>query len=429
MNPIKKILNNFSVRKLLYNKRFTVPFSVFIAFVFWLIIMINQNPVRQQTFTDVPVNVNLEGTVAGENGMGIVGDIAAQKFTVVVSGPNYIVSSLKTDDFALYASAAEITEPGTYDLEVFGTRGTAKSGYTFVSYSPSHVKVTLDYIDTKEFEVVPKLVGVAVSDGLVAETPIVSAVDNTTESDTITVKGPRSVLNTINEVVAYAEVNKTLSSSQTYDASLLFYDADENEVDTSNLEINAEKVKVTVPISKKATVRVKPAFSNLPSGLTQSDINFSVNHDTVTIIGTPDVVSAITEISLTPIDFTKVSTSSNKFDVSPVLPDGVKILDSIDYFIVSIDTSGYAEKTFTISNVKFNNLNSGLTAKNSSSIRNVKICGPKSVIYKINSSDIYALVDLKGKSAGEHSVNVTVKSDSYTNIWQVGTYSTTVNIS
>ena len=126
MKPIKKQINSFSLTKLLYNRKFTISLSVFLAFVFWLIIMINQNPVRQQTFTDVPVNVSLDNTVAGENGMGLVSDISAQKFTVTVSGPSYIVSSLKTDDFSLYASAAEITEPGTYDLEVFGTRGTAK---------------------------------------------------------------------------------------------------------------------------------------------------------------------------------------------------------------------------------------------------------------------------------------------------------------
>ena len=39
-----KIPNSLSLRKLLYNKRFTIPFSLIAAFIFWLIIMINQNP-------------------------------------------------------------------------------------------------------------------------------------------------------------------------------------------------------------------------------------------------------------------------------------------------------------------------------------------------------------------------------------------------
>ena len=80
-----KLMNNFSLRKLLYNRKFTIPFSIFIAFVFWLIITTNQNPIRQQTFSDVPITINLENTVAGENGMDIVSDISNQKFSVTVS--------------------------------------------------------------------------------------------------------------------------------------------------------------------------------------------------------------------------------------------------------------------------------------------------------------------------------------------------------
>ena len=41
---------------------------------------------------------------------------------------------------------------------------------------------------------------------------------------------------------------------------------------------------------------------------------------------------------------------------------------------------------------------------------------------------LYAEVDLSDKAAGEHTVLVTVRSDSYNDIWQVGSYSTTVKI-
>ncbi|MBQ3816954.1 MAG: hypothetical protein II802_01630 [Clostridia bacterium] len=424
LNRAMKTINNFSLKRLLYNKRFTVTLSCFLAFVFWLIIMINQNPVREQTFTDIPVNITLDNTVASENGMGIVGDLSAKKFSVTVSGPNYIVSSLKTEDFALYASAAEVREPGEYKLEVVGMRNSSKSGYTFASISPQTVDVVFDYIDTKAYTVTPKLIGVGASEGLVAETAVVSG----TDSDTITIKGPRTVMDTIDSVVAYAEVNKTLSSSQTYDAQIIIYDKDGNEVNQENLTLSASTVKVSVPISKKATVRVKPQFSSLPSGISASSIKYSLSSSTVTIIGTPDVITSISEISLSPIDFTNVSVENNSFDVQASLPEGVKILDSAEYFTVTIDTSGYAEKTFNVSEFKFSNLTSGLTAKSASSIKNVTICGPEEVISQIKYSDIYAQVDLSDKSAGEHTVDAVIKSDTYKNIWQVGSYTATVRI-
>ena len=113
-----KIPNSLSLRKLLYNKRFTIPFSLIAAFIFWLIIMINQNPDADRTFTDVPVTINLENTFAAENGMEIIGDISSQKFTVTIKGPRYVVSALQSDDIYVYASAAAINAPGEYQLEV-----------------------------------------------------------------------------------------------------------------------------------------------------------------------------------------------------------------------------------------------------------------------------------------------------------------------
>ena len=86
----------FSLKKLLYNKRVTIPLSIITAFVFWLVIMIKQNPDVQLTFTDVPVSINLENTFAAENGMEIIGDISSQKFTVTIKGPSYVVSALQS---------------------------------------------------------------------------------------------------------------------------------------------------------------------------------------------------------------------------------------------------------------------------------------------------------------------------------------------
>lgn len=420
-----KIPGNFSLRKLLYNKRFTIPFSLITAFALWLVIMINQNPERERIFTDISVNINLENTFAAENKMEVIGDISEQRFTVTVNGPSYVVSALKPTDFYVYASAAAINSPGEYQLEVSGAKNTAVSDYEIVSISPSTVNVYFDYIDTKEFTVKARAEGASAVEGLVAETAVVSG----TESDTITIKGPRTVMNRIATVVAYASVNNALSESTSYDAEIQLYDENGKQIDVTNLTLSETAVKVTVPISKKKTASVVADFSNLPSGFSKSSIAYSVNHSEVTVIGTPEDIDKITQVTLSPIDITAVSTSANSFDVSAKLPEGVRLLDSIEHFTVSIDTSGYAEKTFTVSVIKPVGLSSGLKATFTDYIiRNVKICGPKSVISKLKESELYAEADLSDKVVGEHTVPVTIKSDSYNNIWQVGSYSTTVKI-
>ena len=231
---MKRTINlpaKFSLKKLLYNKRFTIPLSIVTAFVFWLIIMISQNPDIDRTFTDIPVNINLENTFVSENGMEIIGDISSQKFTVTVKGPRYVVSALKAGDFYVYASAAAINAPGEYQLEVSGGKNTAVSDYEFVSISPSTVDVNFDYVDTKEFTVKASAEGASATSGLIAETAVVSG----TESDTVTIKGPRTVINKIATVEAYAAVYASLSESTTYDAAIRLYDEAGEAIDMTNL--------------------------------------------------------------------------------------------------------------------------------------------------------------------------------------------------
>ena len=169
-------------------------------------------------------------------------------------------------------------------------------------------------------------------------------------------------------------------------------------------------------------------FSNLPSGFSKESIDYTIDHDSVNIIGTPEAIDKINSVTLSAIDITSVSVSSNSFDVSAKLPDGVRILDSIEHFTVTVNTSSYAERTFAVSGIKYTGLSSGLSASSDAVIRNVKICGPKAALAKLTADALYAEVDLSGKAAGEHTVLVTVKSDRYNNIWQVGSYSTTVKI-
>ena len=434
------IPQKYRLGNLLYNKKITIALSVILAFALWLGIAMIENPVRQQTFTDIGASVTLEGTAAADLGLGIISDVASQKFSVTISGPNYIVSSLKAEDFSLSASTIDINSAGTFNLEVVPTNNSNKSGFTITSVSPSSIDVTVDFIDTKEFTIVPKLIGVSASDGLVAETPVISD----SQQSTVTVKGPRSTVDKIATVGTIAEVNNTLATSQTFNSDVVLYDsndrilyrytsdgtvydANQNIVTNSYLTLSFTNVKVTQPISKKKTVNCKAAFSNLPTGISADDINYKLSQNKVTVIGTPEIVDKIENISLSPIDFRTVSTTSNSFEVSASLPDGVRILENIEFFTVDINVTGYAETTLEIKNIRCLGLSGDLKAKTDKNIR-VKICGPQNVIKNIKASDLFAVIDITDKTAGDYTVEAVIKSDVYDNVWQIGTYSTSVTL-
>ena len=417
-------LSNFSLKKLLYNKQFTIPFSIFMAFALWVVIVINQKPIIDRTFSDIPVSINIENTFAAENNMNIIGDISNQRFTVTVRGPRYVVSSLTAENITLYASAGEVDAPGEYSLIVSPTQSMNISEFEVLSITPSVIKTRFDYIDTKDFTIIASADGAVAADGLIAESAVVSGA----ESDTVTISGPRSVINQIETVKALAKVNKTLSASESFDADIILYDAKGKEIKDDHITLSTSKVRVTVPISKKKMVPVKVEFSNVPQGFLSSSVPVTIDYKTVTVIGTPETVDKTTEIILSGIDITTVSETNNKFDVSPKLPDGVRLLENIDSFKVTVNTSGFVSKTISVSEFKYKSMPSGLKATVPNTIDNVKIYGPKSVIDKLNPSDVYAEIDLSNKSAGVYTIGMNINFKNKNNIWAVGKYSTTVTL-
>lgn len=417
-------LKKLSLRKLIFDKRFTITFSVIMAFLIWMVITVKQKPIMRRTFTDLTVNINLENTFVAENGMNIIGDISEQKFTVVVTGPTSAVSGLSAADLGIYASAGEVDAPGTYSLKVSPTSSTVAAEYEITSITPPAIDVNFDYVDTEEFTISASAEGVTAADGLIAESGLVGG----TESDTVTITGPRTVIGQITTVSAVAKVNKTLSATETFDAEIILLDAEGKEIDQKHLTLSTNKVKVTVPISKKKTVPVKVEFTNAPSGFDASTLAVSYNYANVTVIGTPETVDKTTQVNLTPIDISTISTGTKNFDLSLKLPEGVRLLDSIDFIRVTVNAAGYSEKTIDVSSVKYTGLSSGLSTSSLSSIKNVKICGPRNVIRNLNADNITAEVDLTDKKTGQHTVPVKFKLNGYNNVWVVGQYTTTVTI-
>ncbi len=439
---MKKSLS-LSLKNLIYNKKFLIAASVLLSVIIWFAATIVRNPERNQTFTDIPVNVSVDNTAVSSMGLGIVSDISSARFTVTVKGPNHIVSSLKKSDFVLSASVDGVNAPGTYSLKVSGAAISDKTGYEFASIEPSSIDVTFDYIDNKIYTVTPKITGVSAAEGLVAETPIISNKDQTE----ITVKGPRSILSKIESVGSITEIRDgiVLSASETYDSDIVLFDKNGDvlyrydssgdifdghgeKVSGNSLSLSFTTVKVTQPISRKAVLDVAVNFQNMPSGITKEALEVNLDHKTVTVIGTPDIVDKMTEVTLENIDFKDISVSSCEFSLKASLPDGVRIFDNIETFTVKLNLKGFAEKVFNVSNVEYKGLSDTLNAK-ASTVRNVKICAPVGIIKDIKASDLSAVVDLSGKTAGDHTVDVAVKSAKFNNIWQVGSYNLSVTIS
>lgn len=454
---MNKFLSKINLRNLLYNRKFTITISIVLSVTIWFVILINRNPVRERTFSNLTAEVNISAALK-DMGLDLSSDPSTQKFTVTVSGPNYVISTLKADDITLVASVNDITEAGKYRLAVAGASNSSKSGYEFVAVSPQTIEVTVDNFDTKEYDVTPNLVGVGTptNKDLIAESPVISDASNRK----ISIRGPRSVMQKIATVEAYYEVNQILSSTQNFQSEIRIldtngaliyrYGSDNKIYDVNNkvvlnnyLELDFTSVNVTQQISKEKTLKVVAQFANIPSnlgknGTLNNDDLWSCDYEKVVIQGTPDIVDSMSELTLSPIDFKNISTSSNTFEVAPILPDGVTLSDEndLEYFTVKINTSGFKSNTYSISTskIEFVNVAAGLKAS-VDSVPNITVCGDKEFIDYWNASpdNRSIVIDLEGYSTG--SFNISNKTD-YSVImvkdadsaWVVGDYTIKVSL-
>lgn len=413
-----KFFKDFSIRKLLYNKKFAIIISIVAAFAFWLVIVIDQNPEREQTFNSIPIEVSTAGTIWGEQGLEVVNEIT-QTASVTVFGPNYIVSSLKADDIKINADLSAVNGSGTYTINLSAVRNSNQSGYSFVSIAPASVTVQFDYYDEKSFAVNPVVEGYGRVEGLTYDDEVVA----NSEEANIIVRGPRSDVSQIASVVAYASTNKQLDTTATFDGEIKLLDVNGKELDKSNYEISAESIKISVPVSKTKLVRFSPSYTNIWNNSIINTLNnyWKADIETFTIAGPPEVIDNLETIEFTPIDLTKISpkNKANVFEVSPILPNGVRITDGIETVTVTYNLSDFDVKRIKIS--KFddeNTLPKGMTVSYSSYIY-VEVCGKKSVLDSLSSSDYYLSVDLTGAAVGESLVNATVKTYNNNEIWQV----------
>lgn len=416
--PIQKGFLN----RLFKNRKFTVPFSIVFAVVFWLVITLSQNPQRDVTLSGIAVSIVTSNTMVEELGLDVIGDTDTT-VSVLVSGPTYIVSGLSANDLSVSANLSEVNAAGTYEIPLVANKVGGKSEYNIISVIPNKMSLTFDYINETEFAVQAIANGAAAVEGLIVDTPVVT----NSEDATLTVRGPASYIEKIAAVQAVADVNETLSETASYDADIVLVDADGNKIDDKLFTLETKKVKISVPIYRQKWVKITPVFNNMPAGFGGKPLPYTLSENEIEIKGPPETVDQLTDIKLVPIDFFDISTEKTSFTVAPALPNGIKSVNSnIETVTVKINLAGYRMRIFTVSECRALSLEKGVKVASMGSIRNVKIMGSSAVVRRLTNGQLYAEVDLSGKSAGQYTVTVTIKAASSNQIWQVGTYTTVI---
>lgn len=272
--------------------------SALLAFVLWVYVSNEQNPVREKI-----LNVNLEHTGLSQSFM-FTGAPPESVRVRVQGNPNQL-ANLAPGDFR---AVVNIPEGKTGDLAL-PVNVSAPAGLRVTQVSPEEVRVSVDRLVERQVAVAASLRGTP-AQGYTALAPVF-------QPGTVTVRGPARVVNEISQATAVVDiqsVNKNVEQTLPVNVG----------ASTSNVSLNPSTVQVVVPIVNAVSSKIVPV---LPHVTGNPAAGFTVKRSfsepaSVQVFGPADVLNAISNIATEPVDIQGIDKNLSK-DVGLVSPQGV----------------------------------------------------------------------------------------------------------
>lgn len=395
--------------------------SLVISLSIWIIMSISTGNDTSLTISGIPVQVELSDE-AVNNGLQV---FSGSDYTasLTVTGNRVVVGSLQASDITVKAAANYVDSAGNYTLYLNASKNNPYSDFQISSsIKPSTIDVFIDYLREETFDIQENVV-YKVDDGYYAST--------TLSSKTIYISGPQSEVSKIAKVVASADIDGTLNSSQKVDADIKLYNSEGQEIKTDLLSLDFKTVEAAISVLPEKEVPLKPVFTNLPSGLQITDDMISVEPSSIMLAGTDDVLVKTDSVSLAPIDFTTLTNTKTTFDLAVEIPTDCKNISNTSTAKVTLDLSSLSSKKLVVEKFTVQGLASGYSAEVTQKNLEVTVYGMSSQIDSLNASDITAVIDVSasGGMKGSVSMPVTFAIENGSSCWVSGFYKANLTIS
>ena len=375
------------------------------AFMLWLLVVNIDDPVGSKTFENIPVTIEHSEVVTQDQRSYQVLD-GTDTVSVSVSATRSVLEKISAENIVATADMRELYLESQIPIEI------TIPGYEFESAtaSPRNVQVKIEQNKSDTFPITVTTTG-TVRDGYVLGN--VQA-----DPERVTVNGPESVIDQISKVVAEVNVSG-LSSDSSIDATLTYYDADNNEISAeqlaNNLGTTGVKVNVTLYHTARIPVTVDTSGVTAADGYTISEVSWTPEE--IQLAGEEDVLEALKEIRIPAdaIDITSISQRTEKtVDITPYLPEETRLVDENgNNILVTARVAKEGTKSFDIpvGSITVNNLDDDLTISGygSGDDLEVHIGGPQAQLDSLELGDLSVSIDLKScTKAGEYEVPVTI---------------------
>ena len=274
-----------------------------VAVVLWVVVMSDQNPAIEGSFT-VPVAV-----VNSPEGYKVTKSEDTVK--IKVRGARSLFVSATADDFRAYVDLGG-AEAGKQSYKV---QTALPQGFELVEVQPETVEFNLDKIIQRQVRADVIVTGNSAPGTTVAKV--------TQASSIVTIEGPQSAVESVTRVVGYVGLSGN-STDFDLQVPLTALNADGREV--HDVKGVPSATEVTVQLARgltKKIVTIHPVLDgSLPDNLTLSEVR--TDPIKLEIAGESKVLAPLSSVDTEKIDLSKV-TESEKLTVRLDLPSGVTV--------------------------------------------------------------------------------------------------------
>ncbi|MGN1328477.1 MAG: YbbR-like domain-containing protein [Eubacterium sp.] len=421
----KEKKNKFSLRKLIYNDKYLIIFSILAAIVVWVAASMNLSPETTKTIT-IPVNVDFSDSAAEHLGLKCYGD-ATFDVDVTVSCKKYLAKDITAEDINVVLQTNTVTAKGNSEVPVKVEAVGEKADFNITSYYPTVYKAYFDVEDQKSMDINVSYDNEDfIAEGYIMGEPLLS-------ENTAIVTGPKSYVSQVKKLVSTVSIDEKIKSTQSIDLTVSPIDSSGSTVDYVSVNTGSNNLTLTIPVLKQMTLNVTSSFINKPESLDTSDFVITYSKDTVDAGVLED--AGINEANIGNIDFSKLKPGLNtfKFDVSSL--ENMVILEDINEITVDVRVpSSYERENVKVdkTSVTVANIPEGYDAVVTSvSSSSVTVIGKKNSL-NADSLGVGMVVDLSAYenniSTGSSDYTVTTSVENSKDCWIYGEYTAKITI-
>ncbi len=368
--------------------------SLLFAMLIWGYVMVEVNPKRVKTITDVPISFSGESSLH-DRGLAVRGDRddILRNVTVRVKVQLTDYTGLDASDISASVSLRPVNKADTYKLKIDATSSLG----TVENVSPSEITIEVDELATMLVPIDVEYSG-ELPYGYWKSEP-------TLASQSIKVSGPRDDVSTISKAICTIDLEDRTTS---YNEAILLKYVDKNgdEIDTALFLDTLPSVVVKMDVMRIVELPINAADAVL--GADALPANYEVydvvaTPTTVRVVGSESALSGLTGIKIENIDVSG-STSSVQQNVVITAPEGTTLLDDPNITVYVGIREKQDSAQFKGVPIETKGLGKKLTAELSATECDVSITGRTSLMKLLRRKDVSVYVDLTGLTAGTYKI-------------------------